>query len=1074
MASVYSLQSTDAACWHEAIKLYNSKLKDGPSSSKYISLGTRGNSENGPKNYAHELMGTAMDTYQKLTKRRGPSAIVLIQIINNLRQYARAVDVFIQCDPTIAGLGRRLMFQAGVEEEQASRIASEGILEIVRHAGRWEQVGGTADLHLSNFVAAYKGLGSLGEITADVHTVMHKIDKILEQIRHLSDNTLQLQLGTDLLTLTHETSLTSVILSGCGKSVMAGYLQEHLSAGDSKTLFYRFQRSASATQSTPTTFASSLIYQLLGKWPRPPLATGPYDQLQNLATQFPLGPQNCPFKMVWAVAASLLQVSESQFNLVIDAMDECLFGDSLSQGALAFLDNLFELIRKTRIKVVIFARPEPMFINAVRSGLSIFMTKDLLLPDIMTFAKGQYEQLGLPDSEMDAVLEFVRSSSHGSFRWAEMVLHHIGQSLQVKDLQIRMRTFPPSISELYKQLLLGAAGRFSKNKLECQKGLLLAIFQTQRPLRIAEIADAFSLPPDRAEIIISSLCKPLASTYGGFFHLSHPSVREFFELYDKENDGSLGISFSDSHGLLAEKCLSCLLNERYADPNRIKSYLVANHDEKAHVNPDARPLEDSFYDYAYRFWDYHLVRAKAPNNHLLQQANKFLLSLQFAYWSECSRQDCGQLVRVTVAFCSLTSWHKGLSIVDQSFIELEKYFERAYSLLSAAFESCKMDKVLPWLARMTIGLERLLGPRHHLTLRAKSDVAYVRFYSGKMRVSRRMYNEVIEIQREVLGEHSAHLLETLIYKGQSEYYMADFMAAAITWTKASAEFLALLGPDSWQYLSAQLWYARGVAYMGQLDIGLEILQSVAQKRCELFGPGDSFFNAVQVNVGEIQLLLGRYEESITTLQDVLKWRRESFLISNMFRLDAEITLAIAYQAAGMSKEALTIINEIEEGAGDLRSEFERYCQVVHLKGLLLAEAGSLNEAINLLQNTVIQAEEDQNNRALLWVRLDLATMLRNRDAECDRAEASINFDKIVKDISGDYAGFPDEPDPPRLLAAAEKALRLVRSRKHAEARHQLESEHLDWRRTSDFWLWVGGSFNKDLLQLAEPALVRTV
>ncbi|KAI0541773.1 hypothetical protein GGR58DRAFT_454931 [Xylaria digitata] len=828
---------------------------------------------------------------------------------------------------------------------------------------------------------------------------------------------------------------------------------------------------------------------------RPPLATSPYDQLQNLATRFPLGPQHCPFRMVWAVASSLLQVSGLQFNLVIDAMDECLFGGSFLPGASAFLDNLFELIQETRIKVVIFARPEPMFINAVQSGLSIFMTKDLLLPDIMTFAKGQYEQLGLPDSEMDAVLEFVRSSSHGSFRWAEMFLHHVGQSLHVKDLQTRRCTLPPSISELYRQLLLSAAKRFSKNELECQKGLLMAIFQTQRPLRIAEIADAFSLRPDRAEVIISSLCKPLASTYGGFFHLSHPSVWEFFEFYDKANDSSLGISFSESHDLLAEKCLSCLLNERYADPNRIKSYLVANNDEKACVNLDARPLEDSFYDYAYRFWDYHLVRAKAPNKHLLQQANRFLLSLQFAYWSEFSRQECGQLVRVTVAFCSLTSWHKGLSIVDQSFIELDKYFERAYSLLSTAFESRKMDKVLPWLACMTIGefyfiavipkkativreqvldgLRRLLGPRHHLTLRAKSDVAYVRFYSGKMRVSRRMYNEVIEIQQEVLGEHSTHLLETLIYKGQSEYYMADFMAAAISWTKASAEFLGLLGPDSWQYLSAQLWYARGVAYMGQLDIGLEILQSVAQKRCELFGPGDGFFNAVQVNVGEIQLLLGRYEESINTLQDVLKWRRESFLISNILRLDAEITLAIAYQAAGMSQAALIIIKEIEEGAGDLRSEFERYCQIVHLKGLLLAETGSLNEGINLLQNTVIQAEEDRNNRALLWIRLDLATMLRNRDAECDRAEASINFDKIVKDISGDHVGFTDEPDPPRLLAAAEKALRLVRSRKHAEARRELESEHLDWRRTSDFWLWVGSSFYKDLLQLPEPALVGT-
>src|SRR5205814_10557212 len=120
---------------------------------------------------------------------------------------------------------------------------------------------------------------------------------------------------------------------------------------------------------------------------------------------------------------------------------------SFLPGVSACLDNLFGSIRETRIKVVMFARPEPIFTNHVQSGLSIFMTKDLLLADIMTFTKRQYEQLGLPESQMDVVLEFVRSSSHGSFRWAELFLNYLGQSLHVTDLQTRMCTLPPSISE---------------------------------------------------------------------------------------------------------------------------------------------------------------------------------------------------------------------------------------------------------------------------------------------------------------------------------------------------------------------------------------------------------------------------------------------------------------------------------------------------------------------------------------------------------------------------------------------------------------------------------------------------
>jgi hypothetical protein len=79
-----------------------------------------------------------------------------------------------------------------------------------------------------------------------------------------------------------------------------------------------------------------------------------------------------------------------------------------------------------------------------------------------------------------------------------------------------------------------------------------------------------------------------------------------------------------------------------------------------------------------------------------------------------------------------------------------------------------------------------------------------------------------------------------------------------------------------------------------------------------------------------------------------------------------------------------------------------------------------------------------DNRALLWVRLDLATLLRRRDAEEDRAEASIIFSHIVKNVSGEYEpGFPDKPDLLKFLAVAEKALQLMRSRKQVEALREL-------------------------------------
>ncbi|PMD64600.1 uncharacterized protein K444DRAFT_289248 [Hyaloscypha bicolor E] len=151
--AVHSLRGNDAACWQEAVQLYNVKQKKGSSSRKYIHLSTTDNSEHGTKDHAQEhareLMVTAIRSYQMLKKKRGPFAVTLIRICNNLRQYSHAVNVLVQCDPTIAALvwgSVRLLLQMGEEEERSSRIAGEGILEIIRHAGRWEQVSAISDL----------------------------------------------------------------------------------------------------------------------------------------------------------------------------------------------------------------------------------------------------------------------------------------------------------------------------------------------------------------------------------------------------------------------------------------------------------------------------------------------------------------------------------------------------------------------------------------------------------------------------------------------------------------------------------------------------------------------------------------------------------------------------------------------------------------------------------------------------------------------------------------------------------------------------------------------------------------
>ncbi|KAK4168220.1 hypothetical protein QBC43DRAFT_201581 [Cladorrhinum sp. PSN259] len=1161
----------DVICWQEAIGIHNSNQK-GPESSKYIRLSSVKQEKATPKEHARELMAAALNSYQVANKKRGLPATLMIQICHNVRQYSRAIDAFIQSDPGIAGLVWGSI-RIGEEQERASRIASEGIIEIIRHAGRWEQVSALSglldstririalvalyvtvldfllsatkwlkrstlkrigisilnskgdkfqekmdqmkraaalvDRELQTFGLSLKalltsigpGLVTLHAIGSELDVLMDKMDGILCEARNLSDYVSRLD--HELLTSTGQTSSSvQLVLAGSGKSVMAGYLEDHLTArGNNMLLSYRFQRSASNTQSTPTSFAGSLVYQLLAKSPAFVLNSSDtaIRELQALIARFPLGPQNCSFSTIWAVASSLLSKKlASQCVLIIDAMDECLFDRPSEPGIIPFLQTLLETVRTSNVKLVVFTRPEEEFMRFLKpqSIPSIFLSHDLLFPDIARFAQVEYESMGLPNSELTKVMEFVSHSACGSFRWVELFLNHLGQSVTVEELRARIRvTLPPSIENLHRQAMTAAMQTFGPTELSCRRSLLLIIFQAQRPLKTAEIKDALSLLPEKADLAIARLCKPLASTYGGILHLSHPSVREFFEELCQKADESLGIRFSDSDSLLAERSLTCLMDERYADLGRIASYLTANNDENFIMDENMEPPNRDFFDYAFRFWDHHLVRVKQPRAELLQLFNRFITSLQFAYWSEKSRKDCGQLVRVNVVRNSLFSWHKKLSKEHQALVELDKFFELPYSLLSKAYTAGSGDnasKVLPWLSRMTIGdyyliagltdrltetreavykeLHDILGPRHRLTLRAHSDLAFIRILDGKMWASHNMCMKALSMQRDVYGEHSQGFLEICGFKGQSEFYMADFVAAVITFTKLSAETLSAMGPDSWLYLTGQWWLAQGLAYLGQLEPALRTSDSVVKKRRGLFGPSDSFADIVQITVGEIQLLLGQRDEAIASITEVVcRAREERSLSESVFRLDGEFVLAVAYYTAGgKDGEALAIVDEIEPVIKSRRFDYQRHCQLIHLKSLLLVRGNKLDEAIHLLQSALTQTEADQENRILLWVRLDLATLLRARNATGDLEQAAANFDNLVKDVSGEEGlGFPDEPDPPRFWEAAERALRLVRDRKHLDAKRELEAEGLEWKRGSDFWLWLSGNFCKDLLRVED-------
>lgn len=128
------------------------------------------------------------------------------------------------------------------------------------------------------------------------------------------------------------------------------------------------------------------------------------------------------------------------------------------------------------------------------------------------------------------------------------------------------------------------------------------------------------------------------------------------------------------------------------------------------------------------------------------------------------------------------------------------------------------------------------------------------------------------------------------------------------------------------------------------------------------------------------------------------------------------------------------------------------------------------EPINLLQRLLdeqISKGREANNRSLLWVRLSLATILR----EVDKPKEDVLelFGGIVtSEKEGNLAKDEFEyVESTHELALAEEALRLVRSRKKEDADKLLQANGLTWTRIEDFWLFEGGP-GTDTLQMNGP------
>jgi tetratricopeptide (TPR) repeat protein len=356
------------------------------------------------------------------------------------------------------------------------------------------------------------------------------------------------------------------------------------------------------------------------------------------------------------------------------------------------------------------------------------------------------------------------------------------------------------------------------------------------------------------------------------------------------------------------------------------------------------------------------------------------------------------------------------------------------------------------------GLAEVLGKRNPLTLRAMSTLTLDSIITGRMRDAEKTYREISRIQLEVVGEDYPDGYESLLYVALAQYSMTNFEESASTSAQSQASLFRLLGPRHNLFLTGQLFNAYDIAELGRLEEARYMLDYIYEYRVSILGPDNAMALMAQVALGQVFRKLEDFQKAEHHLEQAFEARQRIWGLTIFSSVDTAIHLIILYREMGRPKDAQRYIDIISK-PGRSGLYFERHCQVEHLRALLLIDDGQFEKAQEILQSILDRSSDlgrETNNRALLWVRLTLATILRDSDK---KDKASMLFTEIVtEDYSTDdeASSLVEEPEPPRVLQIAEDGLRLVRRRKHREAQALLRENGLKWVREDDFWLQTGG------------------
>jgi hypothetical protein len=806
------------------------------------------------------------------------------------------------------------------------------------------------------------------------------------------------------------------------------------------------------------------------------------------------------------------------FTVVIDALDECTDLDEctgLDDPPPQLLVYIRDLALRPEASVIVLSRYHPIFEGTFKDHFHLPMDQNLIKPDIMHFANQEIERHAKLHKLRKEILDKISMHSQGMFLWARVVLDDLRRSRTTKERRTKLKGFPPGLFAVYKQQLDDNGARLTEEEVNTRSEIFRLMVAAIEPLKIDDIAfalaqddetnsmdieDVFDDP--KAEILRT--CQPFVMTLKDEVHFIHTSVKEFLLKCQ--------LSEEDSNAFLARKCLSKLSQQIYQSwkfsADLLRKHLLAGSVVVLLGAPSQHICKESvFYNYACLHWHEHVTSLAHPSEDILRMLRQFITGNELVAWSEVladlkAGSGIGPQVRVKVA---LITWYNQLSSTDKRLVPIKGFFVTSHEQLSEELHNKAEDELLPFLPlirlgnyfntggrseaewqraydykkRVAVGYRRVLGARNPIYLRAATAMYQEYFWQKRFAEAERGLTEVSEVQREVLGEQEADYFLSLQLLGLAQYSLNKYSEALSTLRRSGAGLSSLFGGSSPLFLITELYEGYVLDRLGDLSGAYLLYDDIWVQWVSIHGANQPFSLMVQTAIGSIYRKRREYKDAERVLLEAYGERQRIFTIDANLSVDSVIQLAVLYRESGRGEKAIELLNEISASVV-FATDFERSCQVIHIRALIDFDSGLYDRPrISLLRllDEATGEKRNNNNRELLWVRVNLADVLRQHD---DSNQALMLFAELVEPANdSDVRGQPgspslaEEPELREHLVIAERAIRLVKDAQPENADLLLRREGFQWKREEDFWILQGGPIT-DTAGMVAPKLYNCV